>query len=157
MLFSYNLISYRIQMQKLMHCTDALHDSLFCLYTTQYFWYPYMEQASMSALHMRLLVRDYTLDKAQAKDPTPVDPSGLISFARQAPDADSDPKVSPAARSKSSRNKHSSLQVRAVPLHQSACTGLHDVVYTAVLRDLQTGQALVQEELAPRGITSTVA
>lgn len=73
----------------------------------------------MSALHMRLLVRDYTLDKAQAKDPTPVDPTGLISFARQAPDADSEPKTNPAARFKSTRNKHSSLQVRAVPMHQS--------------------------------------
>ncbi|KAL3144216.1 hypothetical protein ABBQ32_003995 [Trebouxia sp. C0010 RCD-2024] len=72
--------------------------------------------ASMSALHMRLLVRDYTLDKAQAKDPTPVDPTGLISFARQAPDADSEPKTNPAARFKSTRNKHSSLQAHNIPV-----------------------------------------
>ena len=66
----------------------------------------------MAAPHMRLLVRDYTLDKAQAKGPTPVDPTGLISFARQAPDADSQPQGSSKARSKGFRNKHSSLQVR---------------------------------------------
>ncbi|KAL3130568.1 hypothetical protein ABBQ38_008374 [Trebouxia sp. C0009 RCD-2024] len=72
--------------------------------------------ASMSALHMRLLVRDYTLDKAQARDPTPVDPTGLISFARQAPDADSEPITNPAARSKNARNKHSSLQAHNIPV-----------------------------------------
>ena len=69
-------------------------------------------QASMAAPHMRLVVRDYTLDRAQAKPETQVDPTGLISFARQAPDADSQPQVNPKARSKGFRNKHSSLQVR---------------------------------------------
>ena len=68
-------------------------------------------QASMSALHMKLLVRDYTLDPAQARDPTPVDPSGLISFARQGPDADSAPDMKSMSRSGSFQNKHSSLQV----------------------------------------------
>lgn len=66
----------------------------------------------MSSPHMRLLVRDYTLDKTQAKAPTPVDPTGLISFARQAPDADSEPQVNPNARTKGFRNKHSNLQVK---------------------------------------------
>lgn len=78
-----------------------------------------MVQASLPALHMRLLVRDFTLDKAQAKGSTPVDPTGLISFARQAPDADSDPKVNPKARSQSGRNKHSNLQVSSLLMDQS--------------------------------------
>ena len=38
---------------------------------------------------MRLLVTDFTLDPQQAKAATPVDPSGLVSFARQAPQLDS--------------------------------------------------------------------
>ena len=69
-------------------------------------------QASMSTLHMKLLVRDYTLDRAQARGPTPVDPTGFVYFARQAPDADSKPDMNPRARSRSTQNTHSNLQVR---------------------------------------------
>ena len=43
-------------------------------------------QAGMPALHMRLLVTDYTLDPAQARQATLVDPTGLNAFARQSPD-----------------------------------------------------------------------
>lgn len=68
-------------------------------------------QASTSALHVKLLVRDYTLDRGQARGPTPVDPTGLISFARQAPDADSKPDLNPRSRSRATHNRHSNLQV----------------------------------------------
>ena len=42
-------------------------------------------QASTVKLNMPLLVTDFTQDLQQARPATPVDPTGLISFARQAP------------------------------------------------------------------------
>ena len=62
---------------------------------------------------MKVLVTDYTLEKAQAKAATAVDPTGLIAFARQAPDAQSRPQLqsTPQGRSRNSRQQQS-LQAR---------------------------------------------
>lgn len=101
----------------------------------------------MAAPHMRMLVRDYTLDKAQAKPPTPVDPTGLISFARQAPDADSQPQVNPKARSKAFRNKHSSLQVSVRPSTKSLHECFNEDTLVCVLCSVVSGSYLGSMQL----------
>ncbi len=71
-------------------------------------------QVSMPGLHMKLVVTDYTLDPAQARAETAVDPTGLIAFARLAPDAQSRPDLQqpPRGRSRSHNRQQQSLQAR---------------------------------------------
>lgn len=78
-------------------------------HSLQYPTHCLMLQASKSRLHMKVLVTDYTLEKAQAKAATAVDPTGLIAFARQAPDAQSRPQLqsTPQGRSRNSRQQQS--------------------------------------------------
>ncbi|DBA90517.1 TPA: hypothetical protein ACH3X1_003776 [Trebouxia sp. C0004] len=73
---------------------------------------------SMPGLHTKLVVTDYTVDPAQAKAETAVDPTGLIAFARQAPDAQSRPDLQqpPRGRSRSHSRQQQSLQVHNVPV-----------------------------------------
>ena len=71
-------------------------------------------QVSMPRLHTKLVVTDYTLDPSHAKAETAVDPTGLIAFARLAPDAQSRPDLQqpPRGRSRSHNRQQQSLQAR---------------------------------------------
>ncbi|DBA93821.1 TPA: hypothetical protein ACH3X3_013875 [Trebouxia sp. C0006] len=73
---------------------------------------------SMPRLHTKLVVTDYTLDPSHAKAETAVDPTGLIAFARLAPDAQSRPDLQqpPRGRSRSHNRQQQSLQVHNVPV-----------------------------------------
>lgn len=60
---------------------------------------------------MPLLVTDFTLDPQQARGPTPVDPSGLISFARLAPQQNA-VQQGPAHRNPQSQKRHRGQQAK---------------------------------------------
>ncbi len=96
-----------------------------------------MLQVSTPGLHMKLVVTDYTLDPAQAKAETAVDPTGLIAFARLAPDAQSRPDLQqpPRGRSRSHNRQQQSLQARLMLAR--AFEAFRDVCARAQLVDLK--------------------